>query len=145
MGQMMDPAMKRYALIVGEMDSVYHDYSLKMGFSDSGMRILYTVCIYGEGCLLSDIIRLSGISKQTVNSALRKLEADGVLYLEETEKRRKRVVLTEKGNQIVQDKVLPLVEIEKAILAGWPEGEREQYLSLTQRYLNTLREKVEEI
>ena len=67
-------AMRRYNHLLGEIDGVYHEMSLKLGLSDSAMIVLYTICDSGSSCLLRDICRYSGLSKQTVNSALRKLE-----------------------------------------------------------------------
>ena len=67
--------MRRYNHLVGEIDGVYHEMSLRLGLSDSAMIVLYTLCDSGGPCPLRDICRRSGLSKQTVNSALRKLEA----------------------------------------------------------------------
>ena len=57
--------------LLAETDAVYHQASLRLGIADSTMRILYTILDNGERCLLSDVYKQSGISKQTVNSALR--------------------------------------------------------------------------
>ncbi len=73
--------LHRINYLIAETDALYHQASLKLGISDSAMRVLYTVHDCGGSCQLSDIYKRSGISKQTVNSALRKLEADGVIYL----------------------------------------------------------------
>ncbi len=75
MNRLISRDMKRFNYLLGEMDAVYHEISLKLGMSDSAMIILYTICDIGDCCLLTEICRLSGLSKQTVNSALRKLEA----------------------------------------------------------------------
>lgn len=64
-----------------EVDSLYHQAALKLGVSDSVMFVLYMLHIGGEKCLLYDIYKLSGISKQTINSAIRKLENDGIYIL----------------------------------------------------------------
>ena len=53
--------LKRFNLLVSEIDVVYHDAALKMGLSDSAFLILYTVCWCGGECLLSDIT--TGASK----------------------------------------------------------------------------------
>lgn len=70
-------AMKRFNYLTTEIDAAYHEAALKLGLSDSAMLILYAICNSGDECPLSDIPHLSGISKQTVNSALRKLEHEG--------------------------------------------------------------------
>lgn len=86
-----------------EMSVVYHEMSLSVGQSDSVIQILYTICDSGgESCLLHDICNLTGLPKQTINSAIRKLEQEHILYLESTGSRNKRVILTEKGKQLPQ-------------------------------------------
>ena len=89
--------LHRINYLIAETDALYHQASLKLGISDSAMRVLYTVYDCGGSCQLSDIYKRSGISKQTVNSALRKLEADGVIYLKPEAGRGKRVRLTSSG------------------------------------------------
>lgn len=77
-------ALKRFNYLLSETTTVYHDAAARLGLSYSVMQILYTVCSDGDGlrCPLSDVCRQTGISKQTVNSALRRLEAEGLAYLE---------------------------------------------------------------
>lgn len=132
--------LKRFNQLITQIDAVYHDVALKLGISDSTLKILYTVCWCGGECLLSEIT--SGVSKQTINSALRKLEADNIVYLKAFEGRKKTVCLTEKGYDFVKDTVLRLIAIENAIFDSWSDEERTAYMELTKRYLSTFREKV---
>ena len=137
--------LKRFNCLTAEIDAVYHDAALRLGLSDSALMILYTVCTYGESCLLHDITRLSGVSKQTIHSALHKLADEGIVYLEPVSGRKKRVCLTETGKAFAEQTVLPVIEIENEIFGGWTEAEREMYIGLTQRYLSAFREKVKEL
>lgn len=133
--------MKRFNYLLGELDAVYHEMSLKLGLSDSAMIILYTICDQGECCPLQDICRYSGLSKQTVNSALRKLEAEGVLYLEAAGSRNKTVCLTEKGMGLAERTVKRIMQAENEIYTSWPEQDVEKYLELTEHFLTALQEK----
>ena len=135
--------MKRFNFLMSEIDTAYHDAALKLGMSDSVMLVLYTLCSCGGECMLGDIT--SGVSKQTVNSALRKLESEGIVYLEAFEGRKKKVYLTEKGRQHAGDTVLRVIEAENGIFASWSDEERSTYIDLTQRYLADFREKVKEL
>lgn len=137
--------LERFNLLLSEMDAVYHDAALKMGISDSAMMILYTVRNLNDDCLLSDIIHMSGVSKQTINSALRKLEAEDILYLEAAGTRKKRVRLTEKGKALADCTVGRLIEIENNIFRSWSDEERKIYMELTQRYLLMLQDGVEKL
>ena len=136
---------KRLDFLMGETQSVYHEATLRLGLTDSTMDVLYTLCQFDGACPLRRLTALSGMPKQTVNSALRKLESDGILYLESVDGRKKRACLTEKGRELCRGTVLRLMAIEDDIYETWLPEERELYLSLTRRYLDALREKIKEL
>ncbi len=135
--------MKHLNLLTSELDKAYHEAALKLGLSDSVMLILYTLCWCEGECLLGDLT--SSASKQTINSALRKLEADGIVRLETFRGRRKKVRLTDKGEQYVKDTVYPIIRIENEISDSWSEEEKNTYIELTRRYLEAFREKLKEV
>ena len=125
----------RINYLTSEMDTVYHRASLKLGISDSVSLILYTIYDAGGSCLLSEIYKKSGISKQTVNSALKKLEAEGYLTLSAgADQRSKRVCLTEKGERFVKAHVDRVPEAEAAALGAMTAAERDALIRLTGRY-----------
>ena len=109
------------------------------------MSILYTICDYGESCPLQEICQRSGISKQTINSALRKLETEGIVYLESAGAREKNVCLTGKGKDLAKATAIRVIEAENGILASWPKEDVEKYLELTERFLAGIQEKAKEI
>lgn len=80
----------RINYLTSEMESLYHQASLKLGITDSVSIVLYTIYDAGDGCLLSDVYKKSGIRKQTVNSAIRGLEAEQILYLQQYTGRAKK-------------------------------------------------------
>ena len=59
-------------------DDLFHDLALRLGLSDSAFEILYALCLTG-GCTQRDICRMSYTPKQTIHSALRRLEREGLL------------------------------------------------------------------
>ena len=133
--------LKRYNYLLGEIDAQYHEMSLKLGLSNSAMMILYAICDSGECCLLREICRRTGISKKTINSAIRKLEREGMVYLESAGVKNKNVCLTKQGKRLAEDTVMRIMEAENEILAAWPEEDVERYLDLTERFLEAIREK----
>lgn len=143
MGFLVNEQMKRFNLLMSEIDTAYHDAALRMGMSDSTMLVLYTLCSYGGECMLGDIT--SGASKQTVNSALRRLESEGIVYLKTFEGRKKKVYLTEKGRKFSEDTVFQVIKAENEIFASWSDEEKNIYVGLTQRYLAEFKEKVKEL
>lgn len=137
--------LKRLNHLFSELNYVFHQLSLSQGLSDSASAILYTLWDNEGSCPLTQILEYTGIPKQTINSALRKLEHDGILFLEKSEGRKKTVCLTEAGIALAKSTVGRVIEAENALLDSWSEEERDQYLMLTQRYLEQIREKAEEL
>lgn len=137
--------LHRINYLGAEMDALYHQASLRLGVSDSVMRALYTVYDNGGTCLLSDIYKQSGISKQTVNSAIRKLESEEILYLEQENGRGKRVHLTEKGKDYVEKNVARLYAVECEIFASWTEEEIDSYICFMEKYNEMFRQQLEQM
>lgn len=137
--------LKRYNYLAGEIEAAYHEMSLALEISDSAMIVLYAVCDQGDSCLLRDICRNFGVSKQTVNSALRKLEAEGVVYMESAGMKNKRVCLTEKGKLVADRTARRMMEAEDGVFASWPREDVEKYLELTELFLQGFKEKCSEI
>lgn len=141
MEEFVNAQVKHFNYLMNKVDATYHEAARKLGMSDSVMHILYTICNHGESCLLSDICNI-GISKQTINSAIRKLEAEKIVYLEQFGGKRKCVCLTEKGKEFVKQTVVHVIEAENEIFESWSKEELELYLELTQRYLQAFQKKI---
>ena len=133
--------LKRFNHLIGELDAVYHEMWLRLGLSDSESKILYTTCNFGDSCLPADVCRLTGLSKQTVNSAVRKLEGEGVLYAEAADGRAKRLCLTEEGKRHAGRTAFRILELENEVFVSWPREDVARYLDLSERFLLSLREK----
>lgn len=137
--------MERLNYLLSEIHEVYHDASVRLGVSDSAMDILYTLCIAGDRCPLRDIARLSGSSRQTIHSAVRGLERDGIIRLEAKNGRDKLVCLTDAGRTLTEATAQRVIAMENEIFDGWEEKEREQYLHFLQKYLTDLRAKIKDL
>lgn len=137
--------MKHVNLLTSEIDAAYHQAARKMGISNSALSILYIICNIGDRCLLNDMTHLSAISKQTINSALRKLEAEQILYLEAVNGRQKRVCLTDKGRLLAQRTAFRLIQFENEIFDSWSKEENELYTELTYRFLTDFQKKMEQL
>ena len=138
--------LKRLNHLQCETGVVYSEMSSVFGYSDSVMQILYTICDNGgENCLLRDICHLTGLHKQTINSALRKLEAEQVVYLEPVGGKNKRVCLTEKGKQLAAQTAGKVIDAENRILAEWGPEVAEQFLALNERYLECLQRELQRL
>ena len=61
-----------------QIGGIYHEAALKMGFSDSELWILYALSVSTAGCRQTELCQSTGMTKTTVNSALKKMEEAGV-------------------------------------------------------------------
>lgn len=136
--------MNRFNYLSREIDSAYHEASFKLGISDSGMMILYALANHGGSCAIGDIVTV-GISKQTVNSSLRKLEKDGVIVLEKIDGKKKRVRLTDIGWELTERTAERLIRIENEIFSKWSREDVNNYIRLTAMYSEMIKEKVKEL
>ena len=118
---------------------------MKLGVSDSVLFILYMIYINGEKCLLYDIYKLSGISKQTINSAIRKLEKEEIVYLEKYNGKTKMVCLTEKGKSYASQTAAKLLEAEYNAFRDWSEEEIDVYLRLIEKHNTSLRKQIKNL
>lgn len=136
---------RRINFLLEETDAVYHELAAGFGLSDSAMLILYALEDAGGQIPLTAIYRQTGASKQTINSALRRLEADGNIRLHMVDGKSKRVCLTQPGKALAARTAGRVLAAENEIYASWGEDELQAYLRLTEKYLAALREKQKEL
>lgn len=134
--------LKRLNYSISELGSVYHDIACKFGISDSVMAVLYGMSLMNGKCPLNDICRMSGIPKQTINSAIRKLENDEMIYLENRNGKAKTLFFTEKGKDFADKTVIHLISAENRILKSWSENDADLYIKLNQRYAEDLKKQL---
>ena len=127
------------------LNALYHRAAVKLGISDSVFVVLYEIFDEGDECLLADIYKKSGISKQTVNSALRSLEKDEIVYLENINGRTKKVVLTEKGKVFAKNTVARLYQAEARAFSDWSDDEIKDYLERSENYIRRFVEEIDKM
>lgn len=132
-------------LVNDEINSLFHKASEKLGLADSEMRIFYLLCDYPDGLTQSDILAFTGISKQTIHSAVNRMENAGWLARGQRIAHRRKIRLTDEGRRVAEEKIGPFRTREKAILTGWNEEEREIFLTLNERYRDALSQIVKEL
>ncbi len=128
-----------------EVDSLYHQAAVKLGVSDSVLFILYMLYVNREKCLLYDIYKLSGISKQTINSAIRKLEQEDIVYLQKHNGKSKLVCLTETGKNYAKQTAGKLLDAECKAFGSWSREELDLYLQLIKKHNAELQKQIENL
>lgn len=137
--------LRKINYMTAEMNGLYHQVALRQGLSDSVSMVLYSLYERGGSCMLSQIYKDSGISKQTINSAIRRLEAEEMLYLASATGRSKRVFLTEKGTARAENTVGRLMEAEIMAFADWSDQDVENHVGLMERYLEDFRKMIDKL
>lgn len=131
--------LREFGRLYKKLDELYHSLSLKMGMSDSTFSILYTISELGDGCSQKEICAQISASKQTINSAIRKLEQDGIICLKKGEKGRElHICLTGKGRQEARAKIYPLMEAEDRAFIRMPAKDRAEFLRLSRMYVEQM-------
>lgn len=135
--------LEEFNRLYREMDQIYHGLAVKAGLSDSAFIILYTIVELGEGCLQKDIAMWCSLSRQTVNSSIQNLKAQGYVFLDSDGGREKGIFLTKKGKQLVEEKIFPIMEMEKSVFEEMPSEESKRMLELMGEYVRKFRKKAE--
>lgn len=131
--------------MVNEIDSVYHDMAVKMGITDSEFLILYVLNENDNLCNQSEIYKISGISRKTINSAIQKMRKSELLTITQADGRNTLIHLTDKGLTLANQVLVPIIKIENSILDEWTQDEINAYHELTQKYLNMIKEKAKSL
>ena len=125
------------------VDDVYRRAVRQYGLSECAFWILYTLRVerpYTQAGLCEFLHE----PKQTVNSALKKLEAEGYLSLSAgDDQRSKRVCLTEKGEQLARTCADRVAEAEARAIGSMSPDDRAALIRLTELYGTLLGEQLQ--
>lgn len=136
--------IRRLNRLISETDAAYHSCAVRLGLSDSALKILYTVYSCGGECMLREVSLQTGVSKQTLSSSVAVLERGGTVALK-PEGRRKRLSLTPAGLELAERTAALVMAAENRVFAGWERVDMEKYLELTERYLNDFQRETENL
>lgn len=125
--------------ILKENDEIYRNAAKNSGLPDCAFWILYTLRDEGNITTQSKICSAIYLPKQTVNSAMKKLENGGYIQLLSTNDRRsKQVSLTPKGMALAETTVDKVIVRETKALSGMTPDEKETFLQLFRKYTDLL-------
>lgn len=131
--------MREFSCMYKELDDLYHSIALKVGLSDSAFEVLYAVCVLGDGCSQTDICEQAFVIKQTLNSAIRKLERERMIYKTKGKGRTLCIHLTEQGRIFVKQHIYPVIQMENDAFRHMDKEESRELLRLTRKYLESIR------
>ena len=142
----MNNPLPAYNDLIKENDGIYRALCKRLGLSACTFWILYTLREEQNRITQTEICEILHEPKQTVNSALKSLEAEGYITLSYGQNRRSKcVMLTEKGICLARDTVDSVMLAEQSALLALSEQERAMFLSLFRKYKEILKDKTNEI
>ncbi|MEY8390978.1 MarR family transcriptional regulator [Lachnospiraceae bacterium] len=132
--------LSQYNEIIKENDDIYRGFAKKMGLSECGLWILYILRTEYTAPVQSAICACLYEPKQTVNSALKKMEAEGYIELTPgSDRRSKKISLTSQGIRLCEETVDKMIEMELDAMEALSEEEQETFLTLFQKYTDLLK------
>lgn len=122
------------------VDRLYSRLARRSGLSSCAYWMMYALVRAGGAESLRALTASWAFSKQTINSALKALEARGLIRLEfeEGSHKNKRAVLTSAGSAFADADIVPAMEAEGRAFGALEEAEQEQLLDLIGRYTAAL-------
>lgn len=130
--------LARINAAIRKTDEAYDIAAKKVGLSQSSFDILYTLRSIGEGCSQKDLSQASCTGKQTINSAIHRLQRNGILRLESGFGRTTLVYLTDKGKKMVRTRIDPVISAETAAAKSLPAQDQDALAKAFEDYAQTI-------
>ena len=141
-----DKRMMAFNVLWKEQDDIYRGIAKTLGLNESVFWILYCLRGSGENVTQSFMCSMMLEPKQTINTALKKMESDGLIFFSDSgDKRSKYIYLTEKGAALAKNTVDRVIVAERTAMEMMTEDEQRQFLELFRKYNDCLKEKMGEI
>lgn len=123
-----------------ESDKLYYELARNCGISETAYWILYAIEVSGGSITQRQIASNFSYSKQTVNSALKTLEARGLVELDYVEgsRRSKLVSLTPDGRAFSDERIRPAIAAEDRAFTSLAPEERLELLRLVSAYTEAI-------
>lgn len=134
----MESAFQQFNQIDGQIARTYHAAAVKFGLSDSELWVLYYLLVRGPRCLQAELCHDTGLSRSTVNSALKRLEKEDILCLSPGSGRNVCLSLTEAGAALAERTAGRLIALENEIYRSWSPEEQALLIRLNRDFAEKL-------
>lgn len=133
--------LQEYNRLYKENCELYSEAAKNLGISEGAMWILYTLSLYDKPFTQSELCEEVFMPKQTVNSALKKLEQEGYILLQfsENNKKSKQIILTGSGKNLADNTVTKIIAAEKNVFNRFGSAEVQELFRYYGRYIEYLR------
>lgn len=126
--------LSEYNNVLKSIDDCYRNIAKRYGFSEAAFWTLYTLRMEPGNITQSDVCTVLYQPKQTVNSALKKLESEGYITLTPAGAHTKNISLTKSGTKLCEQTVDKVIEAECAALGNMTDEESENMTALMKLY-----------
>ncbi|MCI8408427.1 MAG: MarR family transcriptional regulator [Lachnospiraceae bacterium] len=129
------------------MNVLYHNYAKDAGISDAAFWLMYSLYEKGGPCTQTELCEAWLFAPQTINSALKSLEKQGLITMElaPNSRKNKQFFFTGTGEQLVKEKIIPLIHAEEQSFLRLNEQERNALLVITQKHIDILEKEINKI
>lgn len=147
MKELINGPLAEYNQLYKEMDEIYHLYAKKHGVSDTALWLMYSLYLNDAENTQSEICSAWHYPPQTINSALKRMEKQGLILLDAVpgNQKNKLIKLSEKGREIIEKAIAPLVEAEQKAFQGLKHKEKAALFALTRKYTQLLKSQMDKI
>ena len=134
MGSIQDKLIEQFQ----NMDNAYEAYARSKGLTYLSLMVLDVVYALGNGCTQKQISEDTHYPKQSINLVVKDFLEDGIVELRELPENRKNkgITLTDKGRQLCDDVIVPLLRQEEAVMLEMGEKDTAELLRLVELYGN---------
>lgn len=131
-----------YNNVLKSVDESYRNVAKRYGLSEASFWTLYTLRMEQGNITQSDVCNVLYQPKQTVNSALKKLESKGYIMLTPAGAHTKNISFTESGIKLCEQTVDKVIEAECEALKEMTDDEAENLIALQRTYSILLKNKL---
>lgn len=128
-----------------ENDEIYHSYAKAVGMTDTTFWLLYSLWEHREPYTQKELCEEWSYISQTLNSALKNLEKQGLIRMEcgAGNRKNKKILFTEKGTAFAARVIEPLIQAERQSFECMSKEECEQFLEAMDRLNVALKREVD--
>ena len=131
--------VKQLNAMLSAIDGTYQELLKAKGVSDSEYIVMFAINELGEGCLQKDISDNSNVSKKTINSTIKKFQKEGLIELKLGKYPNMHIHLTDDGRKYMEEKILPILEVENDIVSGMTDDEFQFLTDCFHKYIGNFR------
>lgn len=131
--------------LYNETDRLYNGFARSCGLSECAYWVMYEIEVSGGSAPLRRVAEAFSLSKQTLSSAVKSLEAKGLIELsfEEGSRKNKLVSFTEAGRAFSREGIVPAIEAESRAFGSLESEERERLVALVSKYARAIRRELD--